>query len=185
WEALARGDIDVYADYTGTLAQVIVPTLISAPVRNPSPRALRAVLEPHGFGLSDPLGFNNSYGLGMAEAEASRRNIQNISDLANHPNLKFAVSDEFRGRPLDGWDGLVKRYEWKDPNVSVNTHEAALQALVTGPAGNRPDVTDVYTTDAEIAKYNLRVLIDDQHYFPRYDAVLVYRADLASRAPKV
>ncbi len=59
-------------------------------------------------------------------------------------------------------------------------HGAAYQAL----AGEQTDVADVYTTDAEIQKYKLRVLDDDRHYFPSYDAVLLYRADLPRRFPK-
>jgi osmoprotectant transport system permease protein len=47
------------------------------------------------------------------------------------------------------------------------------------------DVIDLYTTDAEIKRYGLRVLVDDLNYFPAYDAVLLYRADLEERAPAV
>jgi osmoprotectant transport system permease protein len=46
-------------------------------------------------------------------------------------------------------------------------------------------VTDLYATDAEIAYYYLRPLRDNLNYFPTYDAVILYRPDLAQRAPKV
>ena len=45
------------------------------------------------------------------------------------------------------------------------------------------DVVDVYTTDAKIARFDLIVLADDLHFFPPYEAVLVYRADLPRRVP--
>src|SRR5262249_7156008 len=46
------------------------------------------------------------------------------------------------------------------------------------------DVIDVYTTDAQILRYGLRILEDDRRFFPTYDAVILYRADLAPRALK-
>ena len=42
----------------------------------------------------------------------------------------------------------------------------------------------IYSTDAEIAYYGLRVLADDLGHFPAYHAVFLYRADLARRAPE-
>ncbi|MGH8163709.1 MAG: ABC transporter permease subunit, partial [Rhodanobacteraceae bacterium] len=58
-------------------------------------------------------------------------------------------------------------------------HALAYRALSSGAM----DATDLYSTDAEIAYYHLRVLQDDLHYFPRYDAVYLYRLDLGKRAP--
>jgi osmoprotectant transport system permease protein len=46
------------------------------------------------------------------------------------------------------------------------------------------DVTDVYTTDAAIHQRDLVVLADDRHFFPSYDAIVLYRADLDRRAPQ-
>ena len=59
-------------------------------------------------------------------------------------------------------------------------HELALEAAGRGDL----DVVDVYTTDAPIDRLKLRVLDDDRHFFPRYDAVFLYRTDLPSRAPR-
>ncbi len=44
-------------------------------------------------------------------------------------------------------------------------------------------MTELYTTDAEIDYYRLRALDDDLGYFPQYEAVLLYRADLDREAP--
>jgi osmoprotectant transport system permease protein len=45
------------------------------------------------------------------------------------------------------------------------------------------DATDIYTTDAQIERLHLRVLEDDRRFFPRYDAVWLYRSDLPLRQP--
>jgi osmoprotectant transport system permease protein len=60
-------------------------------------------------------------------------------------------------------------------------HDLAYRGLAAGQF----DVVDLYSTDAEIRYYNLRVLEDDRRHFPTYDAVLLYRSDLAERAPEV
>ncbi len=59
-------------------------------------------------------------------------------------------------------------------------HGLAYEAI----ARKQVDVIDIYSTDAKIDSYGLTVLDDDRQYFPRYDAVLLYRADLPQRLPK-
>lgn len=61
------------------------------------------------------------------------------------------------------------------------THTLAYRALVERSI----DVTEVYTTDGEIAQYDLLVLEDDKNFFPTYEAVWLYRADLGARHPAV
>jgi len=46
------------------------------------------------------------------------------------------------------------------------------------------DVIDVYSTDAKIMRYRLRVLEDDLHFFPAYDAVMLYRREFEQQFPR-
>src|SRR5207247_1064015 len=84
---------------------------------------------------------------------------------------------EFLGR-ADGWPGLARRYGLTRARTSGIQHELAYGAIASG----RIDVTDIYTTDAQIQHLGLVVLGDDRGFFPRYDAVLLYRSHLAPRA---
>jgi len=93
--------------------------------------------------------------------------------------LKLGLTHEFLGRP-DGWPGLVRHYGLSMPHVLGIQHELAYTALERG----RIDVTDIYTTDAEIERLRLHVLRDDRGFFPRYDAVWLYRLDLGRREPR-
>ena len=97
--------------------------------------------------------------------------------LRAQPDLRVALSQEFLGR-ADGWPGLAARYGLPQRPSAID-HGLSYAALATA----RIDVTDIYTTDARIAELKLHTLQDDAHYFPRYDAVLLYRADLPQRAP--
>jgi osmoprotectant transport system permease protein len=172
FRALEDGSIDVYAEYTGTLAEAVVKNRAS------DLASLRAALAPRGLALSDPIGFENTYALAVSRAVATRIGLTKVSDLAAHPELRVALSHEFAGR-ADGWRGLEERYGLSYPSVAVIDHALAYEAISRGEA----DVVDVYTTDPKIARFNLVVLTDDRHFFPPYEAVLVYRADLPARVP--
>ncbi|GHG87282.1 glycine betaine ABC transporter substrate-binding protein [Comamonas sp. JC664] len=173
WEALRRGELDVYPEYTGTLRQELLSGR-----HLPDDAALREALAESGLRMSEPLGFNNTYALGMKEAEAQRLGIRRISDLKEHPELRFGFSNEFMDR-ADGWPALRSRYQLPQRDVRGLDHDLAYRGMESGAL----QLTDLYSTDAEIVAYGLRVLEDDLGHFPAYDAVLLYRDDLEARAP--
>jgi osmoprotectant transport system permease protein len=175
WNALLRGDIDIYPEYTGTLRAEI---LAREAITNDQP--LVAALARRGLRMSRPLGFNNTYAIGMLESTAKKRWIETISDLKKHPDLMFGFGNEFMDRG-DGWPALQARYGLATRNVRGLDHDLAYRGLVAGDI----QVMDLYATDAEIGYYKIKVLKDDRGYFPVYDAVLLYRSDLEKRAPKV
>ncbi|QCP14759.1 ABC transporter permease/substrate-binding protein [Pseudoduganella umbonata] len=171
--ALKNGSIDLYPEYVGTIDQEI----LKHGTRDKRPSSLaqiRAELAKMGFGVAVPLGFNNTYAL----AVRSDAGIATLSDLARQPDLRFGLSHEFIGR-ADGWPGLARRYALPQEPRGLD-HGIAYEAL----AARQVDVIDIYSTDAKIARYGLTVLRDDRAYFPRYDAVLLYRLDAAQRFPQ-
>jgi osmoprotectant transport system permease protein len=173
YDALVAGDIDAYVEYTGTLSHEIFAAA------HPGDRAaLERLLAADGVVLAGAIGFQNNYALGMLENEAARLRVTRISDLAGFPDLALRFSNEFMDR-ADGWPGLRAAYGLPQRDVRGVQHDLAYRAIESGDA----DVTDVYTTDAEIAYYGLRALEDDRGYFPHYEAVLLYRADLDTRIP--
>jgi len=173
WNALQRGDIDAYAEYTGTITQEIL-----ADENIGGPDAIRKSLAARGIALSPPIGFSNSYAIAVLPPLADRLKISTISDLARHPTLRLGFSNEFIDRG-DGWPSLRTRYNLPQRNVRGLDHDLAYRGLANGDI----DAIDVYSTDAEIAYYGLRLLTDDRSHFPPYDAVVLYRADLARTAP--
>jgi osmoprotectant transport system permease protein len=172
FEALRSGAIDAYVDYTGTLAGEILAQRSSADSDD-----LRASLKPLGVGITESLGFENTYALAMRRSEAERLGIARLSDLRAHAALRLVFSNEFLDRQ-DGWPALRDRYGLPQTGVRGMEHELAYRALGAGSI----DATDVYTTDANIPAYDLTVLEDDRGVFPDYDAVIVYRLDLPADA---
>ena len=171
--ALKAGSIDLYPEYTGTIAREILKLEAS-----PGIEELNQTLAPMGLGVAVPLGFNNSYALAMREDRAQALGIRTISDLALHPELKLGLSQEFIGR-ADGWPALKTGYALPFATPSGLDHGLAYEAVAAG----KVDVMDIYTTDAKIERFRLRALEDDRKFFPRYDAVLLYRLDVPRHFP--
>ncbi|WP_426174467.1 glycine betaine ABC transporter substrate-binding protein [Massilia sp. TWR1-2-2] len=167
--ALQAGSIDVYPEYLGTIDLEIL--------KNARPTTLaemRTALARIGLGVAVPLGFDNTYALAM---RGDSRGVSKLSELAAHPELKLGLSHEFLGR-ADGWPGLAQRYGLPQQPRGLD-HGIAYEAL----AQRQVDLIDIYSTDAKIGQFGLRLLTDDLGYFPRYDAVLLYRRDAPARFP--
>ncbi len=175
-QALEAGDIDVYAEYTGTIRSDILKL---NPKGAQDMATLNRGLAPLHLKAGVSLGFNDSYALAMRADEAAKLGITSISDLAKHTDLRLGLSSEFLKR-ADGWPGLRAAYDLPFTEPRGLDHGIAYAALSSGQI----DVTDAYSTDAAIERYHLVVLKDDRAYFPRYDAVLLYRDDLPQKHPK-
>jgi len=173
FNALVSGEIDIYAEYTGTLTHEIFAQSKAA-----SNADLRDLLAEYGLVMSESLGFRDNFALGMREQVADRLDIRRISDLRAHPELVFRFGTEFMERG-DGWHGLQRLYGLPQQDVLGVEHDLAYRGLAADDA----DLIDLYTTDAEIAYYDLRTLEDNLGYFPPYEAVLLYRAELAQQQP--
>jgi osmoprotectant transport system permease protein len=166
YEALKSGAVDVYPEYTGTIAREILKTGDNLDLAQLNRRLL-----PLGLAVSVPLGFSNSYALG------TRLPLRTISELAKRPEARIGLSHEFLGR-RDGWPGLKQAYGLPQSPRGLD-HGLAYEALAAG----KLDVIDLYSTDAKIERYGITVLEDDRRFFPSYDAVLLHRADAPGRFP--
>ena len=175
WNGLKAGQLDAYCEYTGTFTQDILSR------EHVTEDALPDALAREGLRLSRPLGFNNGYALGMKRGRAEALGIRRISDLKKHPDLRLGLSTQFLTREKDGWEPLRRFYGLPQPTPNGSEHDIA----VLGVARGALDVTDIYSTDAKLRALDLVTLEDDRHFFPRYDAVIVYRADLEERHPEV
>lgn len=175
FDALRNDAIDIYPEYTGTLSQEILKL-----DENVSPEILNDRLKSkYILEISKPYGFNNTYALTMKKETALKYKITKISDIVKHPEIKIALSYEFLKRK-DGWENLASTYGLKNKPVGIE-HGLAYQALDEG----KIELTDAYSTDGEIPKYNLSILNDDRNFFPKYFAVSFYRADLDQKIKEI
>src|SRR5205823_2265751 len=107
WQALRGDQIDIYSEYTGTIAEEILKDRQSN---------IREALAKFGVGITEPLGFNNTYALVMRRDRVQKLGVRTISDLRNHPELKIGLTHEFLDRQ-DGWRPLATRYQLAPRNV--------------------------------------------------------------------
>jgi len=175
WNALLNGDIDIYPEYTGTILYEIL-----AGENIFEFDELEQKLNEYDVGISKSLGFNNTYALGMKNSEAKKYNITSISDLRNFPDLVFGFSNEVMDRE-DGWKSWKRKYNLPQTNVRGMDHDLAYRGLENGDI----HVTDLYSTDAEIKYYNIKILADDYEIFPDYFAVILYSKNLILKHPKL
>jgi len=172
WQALQGGQIDAYPEYTGTIAQEILKN-----GRQLSFQEIRDALGKFGVGMTEPLGFDNTYALVMRRSEAQRLGVRTISDLRKHAELKVGLTHEFLDRQ-DGWRPLRERYGLPQQSVIGIEHALGYAALANGSI----DVKDAYSTDAKIEENDLVVLEDDLRFFPNYDAVFLFRSSMPPSA---
>ena len=122
YEALVRGEIDVYVEYTGTLGQAILD--------RPSVSEhgeLNELIADRGIALLGAFGFNNTYAIVIRRSLAESRGVVTIGDIGRHPELRIAVSHELLARS-DGWPGLARIYALP-PTVQGIEHGLAYQAI--------------------------------------------------------
>lgn len=182
FEAIKKGDIDIYPEYTGTgLTAQLKMDVVGEP-----DEAYRIVSEEFDkqFDITwlNPLGFNNTYTLAVTQAVYEQYGIETYSDLVKiSDNLVFGAEHEFFDRQ-DGYDGLVDFYgmKFKGEPKKMNT-ALKYQAIGNGDM----HVTDAFATDGPIKQYNLKVLEDDKGFFPPYYAAPIIRNKTLEEHPEL
>jgi len=181
FSAMQSKDVDVYVEYTGTgLVNILKKPTISDPdkvydvVKNDFSKN-------YGIEVLKPLGFNNTYVIGVKKDFGEKNNLNTISDLAKiSPNLKAGFTMEFANRS-DGYLGLKKAYNLNFQNVKGI--DAGLR--YTALKNNETSVLDAFATDGLLKKFDIKLLKDDKNFFPPYYAVPVVRAEILKKYPKL
>lgn len=179
--ALVNGEIDMYPEYTGTALTAILGDSV---IRDPA-TVLRIVRQAYAARFDAtwlaPFGFSNSYVVAVRADEARRHHWQKISDLLpDASNLRVGMTAEFAERP-DGLPGFEARYGLHFAKERDLDPSILYQAVSQGEV----DLVFAFATDARIEQYHLRILDDDRHYFPPYQAAPVVRTATLKAHPEV
>ncbi len=178
FEALRKGEIDLYPEYTGTALSALMKHKTVA-----EPEKAYSLVKEHfgkkGLVILEPLGFSNTYTLTMPVEKARKLGIKTISDLVHHaPKLDFYCTHEFIERP-DGLKGMAGFYGLSFRTVNGMDPGLTYLAARQGKA----DVIDGFSTDGRIPAFHLVILDDDRHFFPPYHACPFVREDAIKRFP--
>ena len=182
YEALKKGDIAIYPEFTGTVTESLLkPT----PQVNHDPEAVYqaardGIKKQDNLALLKPMAYQNTYAVAVPKKISQEYGLKTISDLKKvEGQLKAGFTLEFNDRE-DGNKGLQKVYGL---HLQVSTMEPALryQAIQSGDI----QVTDAYSTDAELARYDLVVLQDDKQLFPPYQGAPLMKEALLKKHPEL
>ena len=177
--ALRAGAIDVYPEYTGTGLVAILGETPDAAEEAVFARVERAFRERWGVRWLPSLGFQNTYAIAVRRETAERYDLRTLSDLAAvSAELRAGFSPDFIGRS-DGLEGLRPVYGFAFRDVRSLLQAVKYRALADGAV----DVIDGYSTDGQIARYDLIVLEDDRGFFPAYEAAPLVGRRLAETRP--
>jgi osmoprotectant transport system substrate-binding protein len=182
FEALKKGELDIYPEYTGTG----LTAHLKMEVVNDAERAYEIVkkefAERFAIQWLEPLGFNNTYAIAVKESFAQKNKLAKVSQLALlSSNLKFGAEHEFFDRQ-DGYDGMVSVYGLRFQGEPVKMDVALkYQAIVE----DKINVTDAFSTDGQLIRYKLRILEDDRNFFPPYYAAPVIRQQTLEKHPEL
>ena len=182
YEALKKGDITIYPEFTGTVTESL---LKPAPQVSHDPEtvyqaARDGIKQQDDLALLKPMAYQNTYAVAVPRKIAQEYGLKTISDLKKvEGQLKAGFTLEFNDRE-DGNKGLQKVYGL---HLQVSTMEPALryQAIQSGDI----QITDAYSTDAELARYDLVVLEDDKQLFPPYQGAPLMKEALLKKHPEL
>jgi osmoprotectant transport system substrate-binding protein len=164
--AIASGSLDSYVEYSGTA--------LAAILKKPNANVADEYAK-RGLHWGPALGFNNTFAMIVRKSYAQQHGLKTIGDLQRVANeMRPGFGYEFVERP-DGWKGLVAHYKLAT-KVAPATMDLGLTYKAL--ASEQVDLIAGNSTDGLIESLGLVSLEDDRHYFPRYDAAVVYRNDV-------
>lgn len=179
--ALVRGEIDVYCEYTGTALIAILKGSATTDAEAAYEHVSRVYKRRYDLLWLEPFGFNNTYTITVRQSDAKKYNWRTISDLVpDAPMLHAGFTSEFMERE-DGYQGLKQVYGLAFAEISDLEASLMYKALAQGQV----DVICGFATDGRIAAYNLLPLEDNKAFFPPYYAAPVIRQEILESHPEI
>ncbi|AKB74532.1 L-proline glycine betaine binding ABC transporter protein proX [Methanosarcina lacustris Z-7289] len=181
YEALKKGDIQSYTEYTGTIYSQI---LKKPPLENWDPAVIyneseQGMLENDGVVIAARLGFEDAYAIAVNREWAESRNVSTISDLEPYASeISMGTDPEFATRE-DGLPQIARIYGFAFKNYNSMAPGIMYEAIKNGEV----DAISAYTTDTRNDLYKLKVLEDDKDALPPYDAVILVTETFSQENP--
>ena len=182
FNALKNGNIDIYPEFSGT---AVFTFLNETPVNNNAEdvfnQAQKGMETKFKMVMLKPMKYNNTYAIAVSKKFADENNLKTISDLVRvKDKIKAGFTREFNDRE-DGYPGLKKLYQFEIPNIKEFEPKLRYVAVQSGDI----NLVDAYSTDPELAQYNMVILKDDKHLFPPYQGSPMMREETLKKYPEL
>ena len=182
FEAMKKGEIDMYVDYTGTVYVSLLQHVAKPDMEAVYNECKDELEKDYNILFLEQAGFNNTYTLAVSQETAEKYGLKSIKDFKKcDSQLKIGATLEFLNRPDDGLPGLEKKYGIKFKEAIGLDGSPRFTALENGEV----DIVNAFATDGLLKKYNLVTLTDDEGYFPPYYAVPMIREDTLKEYPEL
>lgn len=181
-EALERGEIDMYWEYTGTGWVNILGNTTQDPPDDLYAAVAESDAEKNQIAWLEPAPMNDTYRIAVTKDFADKSGIETMSDAAayikdNPDDGALCAASEFINRD-DGLPGLQKAYDVEFSKVV----ELDLGLIYT-QVGKSCSFGEVFSTDGRIISNDLAILEDDEDFFIDYNAALTLRQETLEADP--
>ena len=188
-QAQENGQVDLYWEYTGNSVILFNDQPQPADAAETYATAKRLDAEK-GLIWLDPSDTNNTYALAVREEVYNEDSDQYDEDLAQMENLSdigqlieenpdkatVCVDSEFAVRN-DGLPGMEEAYGYQFPDDNVSRFQEGV-IYERADQGDPCNFGEVFTSDGRIEALDLRVLEDDQGFFPLYNPTINVREEV-------
>lgn len=182
-EGMQGGDIDMSTQYTGTA--------LSSFTDIEDPKDADATFqqaeeffggEDFEFAVLDKIGYANTYQFTVTEALAEEKGYEKVSDLEDDADdYKAGFDTAWLERDNDGYPAFKETYGFE----FGNTNPMEIGLVYDAVKNEEMDVVLAYSTDPRIVEFDLKLLEDDENFFPPYDAVPMVRQEVLDEHPEI
>lgn len=179
---MESGDFDLYPEYTSS-GYIMVLKHDSDGISDEDmwKQLQKEYKDKYDMSWIGQYGFNNTYALIIREEAAKKYNLTKTSQLADvSDELVFGGNSDYIERK-DGFHLLCDTYGLKFKDVKDIDIGLKYEALKKGDI----DVSNGFTTDAQLSNDNVRVLEDDKHLQVNYFCSNVVRNDTLKSHPRL
>lgn len=182
FEAMEKGEIDMYVDYTGTVYVNILNHEAKSDMEAVYQACGTELSKDYGITVLDQAAFNNTYTLAVSKETASKYGLETIKNLQKcDAQLAIGTTLEFQNRQDDGLPGLIRKYGF-DFKKTVGIDGSP---RFTAQQSGEVDIVDAFATDGLLKKYGLTVLKDEDGFFPPYFAIPMIRGEILQQYPEL
>ena len=181
-QALVGGRIDAYVEYTGTALTAILKQPVDRDAAHVMATITRLYAERYHVDVEPSLGFNDTFAMVIRGDDPSARGITTLSQAVPAARQwRLGVGYEFEERP-DGLHGMKTAYHLQFAGAP---RVMDLGLLYRSLSAHQVEIVAGNSTDGPIEALHLRVLADDLHYFPPYQAVPLVRQQSLADHPVI
>lgn len=181
WNALTRGDLDLYPDYTGTGLMAILNMEVIKDPDQVYDIVQQEYNEQFEIKWLVPFGFNNTYAMAVKQEAANQYGLNKVSDLESIAgDILLGAEQEFLNRD-DGYPGFIEAYGFRFKDVRAVETGLKYQAI----ANDNVEIINAFSTDGELITHQLTILEDDKEFFPPYFCAPVVRMDTLEKHPEL